>query len=194
MKTKIIIIAGLAAIGVVVVMAIKTSRVNAPAVTTVSILAPAQPKTPPPEKPVVQTIPPKITGQAEPQAAPKTPVQTQTTGGDQPLVINGYEVQDPLARAALNSVGKDPAANAYWVSAINDPSLPSEERKDLIEDLNEDGLSDPHNPGPQDMPLIAARIRLIESLAPSAMDQVDAKAFAEAEKDLTGMMNGQIPQ
>ena len=98
-----------------------------------------------------------------------------------------------MARVALHFVGSDPEANSYWISAINDSALPSEERKDLIEDLNEDGLSDPHHPTAQDMPLIAQRLRLIEQLAPDAMDEVNRDAFAEAYKDLTGLLNGQEP-
>jgi hypothetical protein len=94
----------------------------------------------------------------------------------------------------LSLVGVDPDAEAYWVDAINDPNLPAEERKDLIEDLNEDGLSDPHHPGPEDMPVIANRLLLIEELAPYAMDRVNSDAFAEAHKDLLGLLNGQEPQ
>ena len=89
--------------------------------------------------------------------------------------------------------GTDPEADAYWESAIDDSNLPAEERKDLIEDLNETGLSDPHHPGPTDSSLITARIRLIEQLAPYSIDEVNAKAFAEAYKDLVGMVNGQAP-
>ena len=100
-------------------------------------------------------------------------------------------IQDTDARAALSLVGVDPEAEQYWVSAINNPNLPAEERKDLIEDLNEDGLSDPHHPGPQDMPVILNRIQLIEELAPNSMDQVNADAFAEAHKDLVNLANGQ---
>jgi hypothetical protein len=103
-------------------------------------------------------------------------------------------IQDPDARAALSFVGVDPEAEGYWASAINDANLPAEERKDLIEDLNEDGLSDPHHPGPEDMPVIASRIALIEELASYAMDKVNADAFAEAYKDLVGLLNGQEPQ
>jgi hypothetical protein len=40
-------------------------------------------------------------------------------------------LQDPDARDALGLVGTDPAAEAYWFYAINDPTLPAEERKDL---------------------------------------------------------------
>lgn len=100
------------------------------------------------------------------------------------------EIQDPMARVALSSVGADPEAEAYWLSAINDPNLPAEERKDLIEDLNEDGLSDPHHPGANDMPLIASRIQLIEEQAPYATDPVNIAAYQEAYKDLLNLYNG----
>ena len=103
-------------------------------------------------------------------------------------------IQDPMARLALGLVGDDPSAEAYWINAINDPGLPAEERKDLIEDLNEDGLSNPGHPGPEDLPLILNRLRLIEELAPSAMDQVNWDAFMEAYKDLVNLMNGRGAQ
>jgi hypothetical protein len=103
-------------------------------------------------------------------------------------------IQDPNARVALSFVGADPDAEAYWASAINDPGLPAEERKDLIEDLNEDGLSDPKHPGPEDMPLIVNRLRLIDELAPYAMDQVNADAFQEAQKDLLALLDGRPVQ
>lgn len=93
-------------------------------------------------------------------------------------------LQDPLAREALAFVGADPMAEEYWFTAINDPDLPAKERQDLIEDLNEDGLSDPKHPGPEDLPLILNRIVLIEKVAPTAPDQVNADALQEAYKDL----------
>jgi hypothetical protein len=129
---------------------------------------------------------------AKSKAIVKSPPQNNTPAdqGDQPLVINGYVVQDPMARAALSYVGTDPDADAYWIAAINDPSLPAEERKDLIEDLNEDGLANPRLATPGDLAVIASRIQLIEDLAPLAMDQGNAKAFAEAYKDLVNLYNG----
>ena len=99
---------------------------------------------------------------------------------------------DPLARLSLRSVGADAESEAYWMSAINDPGLPANERKDLIEDLNQDGLSDPKHPSAQDRLLILNRIQLIEDLTPSAMDQVNASAFAEAYKDLLNLAS--LPQ
>jgi len=144
--------------------------------------------------------PPTETPAAEPGRPTQTDAQNrdgkpvEVTQAEPAIKINGYDVQDPLARVALYAVGSDPVAEAYWIAAINDSSLPTEERKDLIEDLNEDGLSDPHHPSAQDMPLILRRIRLIEQLAPSAMDDVNRDALAEAYKDLVGLANGQEPQ
>jgi hypothetical protein len=129
---------------------------------------------------------------AKSKAIIKPPAQNDTPAdqADQPLVINGYVVQDPMARAALSYVGTDPDADAYWIAAINDPSLPTEERKDLIEDLNEDGLANPRLATPGDLAVIANRIQLIEDLAPLAIDEGNAKALAEAHKDLVNLYNG----
>jgi hypothetical protein len=104
------------------------------------------------------------------------------------------EIKDPVARVALGFVGSDPEAEAHWIGAINDPGLSADERQNLIEDLNEDGLSDPKHPGPENLPLILNRIQLIEELAPDAMDQVNADAFREAYKDLVNMLQGRPVQ
>ncbi len=119
------------------------------------------------------------------------PIQTNATSNPAPKARQPAD-QDPpttdqLARDALSFVGVDPDAEEYWSDAINDPSLPSEERRNLIEDLNEDGLSDPQHPTAEDLPLIVSRLYLIEELAPDALDQVNAEAFAEAHKDLRNM-------
>ena len=101
-------------------------------------------------------------------------------------------VQDPDARVALSLVGADPAAEAYWMSAINNPNLPPDERRELIEDLNQDGLTDPKHPAPEDMPLILNRLALLEQINP--MDQVNADAIQEAYKDLANLASGGTPQ
>lgn len=95
---------------------------------------------------------------------------------------------DPDARAALSLVGVDPSAEIYWANAINNPNLSGKERQDLIEDLNEDGLPDPKHLTTEDLFVVVRRLELIEMLAPSAMDQVNADAFAEAYKDLSQML------
>ncbi len=148
-----------------------------PAVRTDVEIAPAPEVLVPEKLQEVAALPSKSDLQPKPQISAKPAKQKAP-------------IQDPDARVALSFVGADPDAEQYWAAAINNPNLPAEERKDLIEDLNEDGLSDPKTPGPQDLPLIMSRIVLIEELAPYAMDQVNADAFAEAYKDLTNMLAG----
>lgn len=118
----------------------------------------------------------------------KTNVQTQkamSQANQSPSVKE--EIQDPFARLALAFVGDNPDADDFWTAAINDPNLPADERRELIEDLNQDGFSDPKNLGVEDLPLIVNRIQLIEELGPYAMDQINADAFQEAYKDLLNM-------
>ena len=81
----------------------------------------------------------------------------------------------------------DPDAEDYWFAAINDLTLPANERQNLIEDLNEEGLSDPEHPTIDDLPLIFSRLELIETIAPDAADEVNADAFMEAYKDLLNL-------
>ena len=95
--------------------------------------------------------------------------------------------KEPLARLALSFVGADALANEFYQKAINDMSLPKDDRKNLIEDLNQDGFANKKNLSANDLPLIENRIALIEQLAPSATDPVNLAAFKEAHKDLLKM-------
>ena len=156
------------------------------------VLAPEIPEPAPMrETPVVETKPvvkPASKKTVPVAAPPEMAIQVPPPANPQ------EKTHDPGAREALSLVGADPVAEKYWVSAINNPDLPANERKNLIEDLNEDGLSDPKHPSAEDIPLIVNRLRLIEKLAPDAMDQVNADAFAEAGKDLQKLLNGQKVQ
>ncbi|HZL78602.1 MAG TPA: hypothetical protein VFC17_07090, partial [Candidatus Limnocylindrales bacterium] len=76
-------------------------------------------------------------------------------------------------------------------SAINDPSLSPDQRKNLIEDLNQDGLSNRRNPTPDDLKIIANRYELAQSYLQQPYVQNDpaaAAAFLEANKDLFNML------
>ena len=83
-------------------------------------------------------------------------------------------------------VGADPEAEAYWLEAIYDSSLPDAEREGLIEDLNEEGLSDHKRPSPEDLPLIMNRIAIIEEIVPHA-DDFMLPHLREAYKDLLNL-------
>jgi hypothetical protein len=103
-----------------------------------------------------------------------------------PLLTNSA-AKEPLARLALSFVGADAQANEFYQKTIDDPLLTRSDRKNLIEDLNQDGFPDRRNLTTRDLPLIQNRIALIEQLAPQAMDDVNAAAFQEAYKDLVNM-------
>lgn len=125
-----------------------------------------------------------------PGAVPTQPraVRFSAPAGAEGAAVEEPIVPAPLAFAALKLVGVDPAAQKIWERAINDPATSSTDRGDLIEDLNETGFPDPSNVTMIDLPLILARIKLIEELAPFAMDEVNAAAFEEAYKDLLDML------
>jgi hypothetical protein len=132
----------------------------------------------------IQPAPTNVQPAAKPQK-----VAAQTA----PPANANEPVQDPTARMALSLVGADPDAEQYWTAAIFDSSLPNHERENLMEDLNEDGLSDPQHPGPQDLPLIVNRIRIIEEIARYA-DDFMLEHLGEADKDLRNMLAGQPVQ
>jgi hypothetical protein len=90
-------------------------------------------------------------------------------------------VQDPLAREALAMVGVSPEAEKYWFDAIHDESLPQSERQDLVDDLNEKGLPDPHHPTPADLPIIRERIKALRALIPTLPKGLK---YDEAMRDL----------
>jgi hypothetical protein len=95
--------------------------------------------------------------------------------------------KEPFARLALNYVGADAQADGFYQKAINDMALSENHRKNLIEDLNQDGFPDTRNLSARDLPLIQSRISFIEQQAPLATDPVNAAAFKEAYKDLLKM-------
>jgi hypothetical protein len=95
--------------------------------------------------------------------------------------------REPLARVALTFVGVDDRADRFYQTAIADPNLSPGQRKNLIEDLNQDGFTNPKKLTSADLMLIERRLALIERLAPGAKDPVSVAAFAEAKKDLLAM-------
>lgn len=100
----------------------------------------------------------------------------------------GMPEKEPLARVALAYLGLNPQAEPLFKTAINDPAMPSEHRRNLIEDLNQDGFANLRSLTAKDVPLIQSRLRFIQQNAPNALDPVNAAAFAEAAKDLLKML------
>lgn len=102
--------------------------------------------------------------------------------------------KEPLARLALNYVGTSDRADQFYQSAIADPNLSPEARKNLIEDLNQAGFVNVKKLTPADVALVDRRIALIDRLAPGgARDPMMSAAFAEARKDLVAMREKSRP-
>ena len=189
MKTKILlIVVAVAIVAIAFTFFQSQPAAEKPAPTIAKVSAPAADAPPVEVAPVRTEIVSAST--VENLSATPAPEKVSTTPAAKKSAKPKEPIQDPDARAALSLVGADPEAEAYWLAAINDPSLPANERKDLIEDLNEDGLSDPKHPSPEDMALIETRIPLLETLASNPMDQVNADAIQEAYKDLVNLRNG----
>jgi hypothetical protein len=130
---------------------------------------------------------PRAASASETGAGRLWPVRTGRTAGAAAVGTAEPAVPVELAFKALQYVGVDPEAEKTWQRAIDDPNMPAGVRSDLIEDLNQEGYADNSHPTKSDLPLIRARLELIERLAPLAKDAVNAAAFAEAYKDLLEM-------
>jgi len=99
--------------------------------------------------------------------------------------------KEPLARVALSYVGANPQAVELFHTAVLDPSLLPDQKRNLVEDLNEDGISNRRAPTPEDLQIIAKRYELIQAYLQQEYVQNDnllSAAFREADKDLRKML------
>ena len=147
--------------------------------------SPEDPETVTVQEPVVPE--PGTAVRADVQSNTEAKAQTESAQPERDPRYNDPVYKEQLGRNALAYIGRNPEAEAVWIQVINDPTLSANARRNLIEDLNEDGLSNPRNPTADDLPVILYRIQLIEQLAPSAMDQVNSEAFQEAYRDLVNL-------
>jgi hypothetical protein len=139
-----------------------------------------------PELPAPEPVSPPPTTTVDTDSQSNT--ETQARPIEQDSFDEDPQVKEQRGRIALGMIGYDPDADDVWISIINDPSVSPNARSNLIEDLNEDGLSY-RNLTMDDLPVIEYRLELIEDLLPYAMDQVNEDAFKEARKDLENMVN-----
>ena len=101
--------------------------------------------------------------------------------------ITDADSREPLARVALTFVGASEQAAQLWHTAINDQALKPAQRRELILDLDQDGLQNDKTPTPVDLPIVAHRLALTQSYLQQDYVQKDPvlnRAFLEANKDL----------
>ncbi len=130
----------------------------------------------------------------------------QQTLGDKSLALAAQALQsgrvtdadskEAIGRVGLTYVGSpndqanDQAVQLFH-TAINDTSLAPDQRRNLIEDLNRDGLTNERNPTPDDLKTISNRYVLAQTYLQQTYvqnDPVASAAFQEALKDLTQML------
>ena len=97
------------------------------------------------------------------------------------------EQKEYLGRFALNYAGLNPQADELWRTSIFDKSISLEDRRDLIEDLNDDGFENRRQLTERDIQLARNRLALIARFQKDA-DEKTLPAFAEAQKDLQNML------
>lgn len=110
----------------------------------------------------------------------------RTAGKASTAAATGGEPSVPvrLAFRALWYLGTDPEAEKTWARAIRDPKMPPDVRWDLIVDMIDEGYTDNSHPTKADLPVILARLEILERHAPHAWDDTSAAAFAEAYRRL----------
>jgi hypothetical protein len=143
-----------------------------------------------PESPEPEPVSPPPTTMVDADSQSNTEAQAEMAAEpfEQDSFDDDPQTKERRARVALGMIGHDPDADEVWIRLINDPSLSENARSNLIEDLNEDGLSY-RNLTMDDLPVIEYRLELIEDLLPYAMDKVNEDAFKEARKDLENMVD-----
>lgn len=120
----------------------------------------------------------------------------QTLGAQAlPSVMQAYQdpsieasKKEPLVRYALTFAGADPQATEFWHKAITDPAMPFDDRRELIEDLNQDGIQNEDKPTARDAQLITNRLALIDKFYSDNDPEGIKDAWKEAQKDLRNML------
>lgn len=105
--------------------------------------------------------------------------------------VADVDSREALGRLALNYVGANDSAVTLFHQVALDPQLKPDQRRNLIEDLNQDGLKNERNPTPEDLKIIAKRYELTQSYLQQQYvvnDRLLNAAFQEANRDLARML------
>lgn len=116
-----------------------------------------------------------------------------------PLVAQAYldprvtdpAAKEPLVRSALAFVGANDQALQVFGQAVRDPALAGEPIRNLVEDLNQDGIRNEKKPTPEDLKLIANRYALTQRFLQQDFvlnNPALLEGFREADKDLRNML------
>jgi len=99
--------------------------------------------------------------------------------------------KETLARVALAYVGANDQAGELFHAVILDPTLKPDQTRNLVEDLNQDGLANRKSPTAEDLKVIANRYELTQAYLRQDYvinNKTLNAAFTEADKDLYNML------
>ncbi len=105
--------------------------------------------------------------------------------------VTEADSKESLARVALAYVGANDQAVELFHAAVLDQALKPDQTRNLIEDLNQDGLNNRRAPTAEDLKIIANRYELTQAYLQQDYVQnnkVLHEAFREADKDLANLL------
>jgi hypothetical protein len=125
----------------------------------------------------------------------------QQTLGDKSVALAAQIYQDPrvteadskesLARVALAYVGANDQAGELFHAAVLDQTLKPDQTRNLVEDLNQDGLANRRTPTTEDLKIIARRFEITQAYLQQDFvinNKTLSAAFREADKDLRNLL------
>ncbi len=98
------------------------------------------------------------------------------------------KVREELLKEALSYTGVDPRADELLAVTISQEDLPMKLREKSIRDLDKHGFESPENLTAQDLQIIQARLRLIETLGPALNEPQLVDAWQKTRTELAAYL------
>ncbi len=110
--------------------------------------------------------------------------------------VTEADSKESLARVALAYVGADEQAGELFHAVVLDQTLKPDQTRNLVEDLNQDGLANRRAPTTEDLKIIAKRYELTQAYLRQDYvinNKTLNAAFTEADKDLFNLLQRALP-
>ena len=116
------------------------------------------------------------------QTSPKEALALALQSYQDPRITDA-NAKERLVQVALDSAGKDQAADNFFYAAMGDTSLPPDNRNNLAQDFADHGTN-PKNPSAQDVLVMQKRLAMLRQLQGETTDPTVLAGILEGQKDL----------